>query len=192
MKTTIFGIIAVLIAIYTMALSLGIYNTQIRKNQLENSVSQIVKETLELAYPNGDESIVKEELINHIKSRLNNIDTTKVEVLAFDLEKGIISVKVTETYNQLSGREKIISLEKTAIMEKEVEQDTMQTVVFSINGEIYKQYQVITGEYCQIPKCKRDGFIGWKNANLQNSHIVNTEKIGPIYENVIYEGVLTQ
>ena len=119
MKNMILGIIGVFIAIYTIAIGIEIYNTQVRKNQLDNSVSRIVEEVLETYYK-GNDAQAKMVLEERIKDSLHTNAKLNIEIMAFDMEKGIISITVTEEYTQMNGTIRSESINKTAIMERAV------------------------------------------------------------------------
>lgn len=116
MKNTILGIVGVLITIYTIAIGMEAYNTQVRKNQLDNAVSRIVQEVLEAHYK-GSDAQAKAALQERIKESLHASAEPEIEILALDMEKGIISVTVTEQYKQMNGNVRTESVSKTAIVE---------------------------------------------------------------------------
>ena len=119
MKNMILGIIGVFIAIYTIAIGMELYNTQVRKNQLDNSISRIVEEVLETYYK-GSNAQAKSVLEQRIKDSLHTNAELNIEIMALDMEKGIISVSVTEEYTQMNGTTRRESVSKTAIMERTV------------------------------------------------------------------------
>ena len=66
---------------------------------------------------NAQAKIILEE---RIKESLHTNAKLKIEIMAFDMEKGIISVTVTEEYTQMNGITRTESVSKTAIMERTV------------------------------------------------------------------------
>ena len=118
MKNTILGIVGIFITIYTIAIGLEVYNIQVRKNQLDNSISRIVQKTLE-EYYQGDNTQAKQALERGIYESLHPNAKIEIEVLALDMKKGIISVVVTEEYRQMNGTIRREAVSKTAIMERE-------------------------------------------------------------------------
>lgn len=127
MKNTILGIVGIFITIYTIAISMELYNLQVRKNQLDNSVSRIVQKTLE-DYYQGDNIQAKQALERGIYESLHPSAKIELEILALDMEKGIISIVVTEEYRQMNGKIRTEGINKTAIMERDVE-DNYQTYI---------------------------------------------------------------
>lgn len=118
MKNTILGIVGIFITIYTIAIGLEVYNIQVRKNQLDNSISRIVQKTLE-EYYQGDNTQAKQALERGIYESLHPSAKIEIEVLALDMKKGIISVVVMEEYRQMNGTIRREAVSKTAIMERE-------------------------------------------------------------------------
>lgn len=120
MKNTILGILGVFIAIYTIAIGMEAYNAQVRKNQLDNTVSRVVQEVLEAHYT-GNDTQARQNLEERIHDSLHSDAEIKIEILALDMEKGIISIIVTEEYRQMNGNIRTESVSKTAIVEMCVE-----------------------------------------------------------------------
>lgn len=120
MKNTILGILGVFIIIYTIVIGMEVYNTQIRKNQLDNAVSKIVKDVLEVHYK-GSDTQAKQDLEKRIKESLHKNAEIEIEVLSLDMEKGVLSVTVRENYQQMNGRFRTESVNKTAIIERNAE-----------------------------------------------------------------------
>ena len=116
MKNTILGILGVFITIYTIAIGMEIYNIQVRKNQLDHAVSKIVKEVLEIHYK-GSDTQAKQDLEKRITESLHSNAEIKIQILELDMEKGILSVTVTEKYQQMNGTTRMESVNKTAIVE---------------------------------------------------------------------------
>lgn len=116
MKNTILGILGVFITIYTIAIGMEIYNIQVRKNQLDHAVSKIVKEVLEIHYK-GSDTQAKQDLEKRITESLHSNAEIKIQILELDMEKGVLSVTVTEKYQQMNGTTRMESVNKTAIVE---------------------------------------------------------------------------
>jgi hypothetical protein len=127
MKNAVLGIIGGLLIIYTAVIALTIYGIQTRKNEVENVLSQIVVDTLKEHYipeilrdtdyrpdlPTDIEAEIRDELALRITS---DTDVT-ITILACDMDKGILSVRVDETYYLFNGVERNYSHSKTAIVD---------------------------------------------------------------------------
>ena len=119
MKNVILGMIGILVTLYTLQIGLNILYFQTQKNQLEKQVSRIVKHTLEAEYGTGDEAVVKQMLIQEMKEAISDYEgNLEIEVQGMDLQKGLLSVRVTKRVEMLNGKEKTVVVEKTAIMER--------------------------------------------------------------------------
>lgn len=119
MKNIILGIIGVFITLYTLLHGLNLMYIQTQKNELENQVSRIVKNTLEAEYQSGDEVLVEHILLAEISSVISaKSGELEIIVQGIDLQKGFLSVKVIKRMELLNGKEKEIMVEKTAIMDR--------------------------------------------------------------------------
>ena len=120
MKNMILGLIGIFITFYTLLIGLNVLYVQTQKNELEKMVSRIVKNTLENEYQKGEAALVEQMLVQELTAVLSTErDRLEIEVQGIDLEKGLLSVKVTKYVEMLNGREKTIVVEKTAVMERD-------------------------------------------------------------------------
>lgn len=128
MKNVILGLVGSLIIVYTVALTLGIYNMNIRKNELENCVSAVLENVLTEYYEGylsmneamiPDANIVSKQVKDNIIQRVKNPEELVVDVIACDIKKGIISVRVNENFGLPGGIRKDISMKKTIIVDRE-------------------------------------------------------------------------
>lgn len=119
-KSIILGIIGVFITVYTMLIGLDVLSYQTNKNEIDKHLSRIMKHVLESEYQSGDETLAKQMILQELKDITSGEDEMEVEFQAIDLEKGLLSVKVTKNISMLSGKQKQIVVEKTAIIERVV------------------------------------------------------------------------
>lgn len=118
MKNAILGVLGACILFYTTLIGLGVYNTGVRKNEVDNILSQVVKQTLEEGYGQTNAKEWETKLKENILLRLGSDSDVEIVIDCMDLEKGIIHVMVQETFWQINGKRKILEWEKTAIMER--------------------------------------------------------------------------
>ena len=119
MKNIILGLIGVLITMYTLLIGLSILSFYTQKNALEKQVSRIVKNTLEIEFQNKDTVYVEQMLLQELNECVSGENARlQVEIRAMDLEKGILSVRVSKRVVMLNGKEREIVVEKTAIVER--------------------------------------------------------------------------
>ena len=118
MKNAILGVLGACILFFTTLIGLGVYNTGVRKNEVDNILSQVVKQTLEEGYGQTNAKEWETKLKENILLRLGSDSDVEIVIDCMDLEKGIIHVMVQETFWQINGKRKILEWEKTAIMER--------------------------------------------------------------------------
>ena len=119
MKNAIVGVIGAFLILYAVLIGLGVYNTRIRSEDMENILGQVLKQTLEEGYGQEQSVVTQETLENEIKQRIGDDSEVFVEIHCMDLEKGIISVTVRKRFVQINGREKELEWTKTAIMDRQ-------------------------------------------------------------------------
>jgi hypothetical protein len=127
MKNVVLGMIGGILIIYTAVIALTIYGIQARKNEVENVLSQVVVDTLKEHYvpemlrdldygPDSAESI-GEEIRRELDGRIMSDSEVTVTILSCDMDKGILSVRVDESYRLFNGTQRKWSFSKTAIVD---------------------------------------------------------------------------
>ncbi|MCI7321763.1 MAG: hypothetical protein MR508_00400 [Lachnospiraceae bacterium] len=118
MKNIILGFTGCMLAICMVISCLSIYSISVRKNELENCTSQVVEQNLKTYYRSGKESgEVVEALRQEFMLRLGSASQLSIDVKACDMEKGILSVRVSETFTLPGGQKKEVACAKTMIVE---------------------------------------------------------------------------
>lgn len=133
MKNMILGIFGGFMVIYIVALTLSIYSICVRKNEVENCLAASLESTMKRYYGNKmftvgnftqncdvDNNYIEDELICDIETRLQSDSKVDITIYVCDLEKGIISAKVEETFELPVGIEKNISCTKTIVADRRV------------------------------------------------------------------------
>ena len=120
MKSVVLTMVGVLIGVYTLISCFGIYSLAVRENALDEHVSRVLLRTLEREYGNTEEEAVKAALIEELASEEKTNSRIEVEVKYLDLKKGIIQVLVQEYFHQVNGKERVISCEKTVLLDAKV------------------------------------------------------------------------
>lgn len=192
MKNVILGVIGVFITLYTLLIGLNILTVQSHKNQLEKHLSRIVKNVLESAYQTEETEAIKQMLLEEITDSISSSNEVTIEIQEMDLHKGILSVKVIDQITTITGAKKEIVVEKTAIMDKVATQFETATVTFWVGEEVYKEYQIVKGNKCPVPKAPTElsqtgNFLGWREFGTEE--IITTEQLNEIWENRVYEAV---
>lgn len=129
MKNILLGLIGVMITVYTLLIGLNILTVQSHKNQLERNLSRVVKNVLEGEYEQPSEESILQMIQEEVSDVMQEKGKREVEILALDLQKGILSVRVTEYITTIVGTQKEIVIEKTALVERSAD--------FLIGGEFH-------------------------------------------------------
>lgn len=131
MKNTVLGIIGCLIAVYTAMLSLSVYNVCVRRNQMEKTLSSVLRCAMESYYePNMyivdketvDNYEVKKAIISDLEERFTADGEVDAMVYVCDMQKGIISAGVEEEFNLPIGITKKISCKKIILADQPMEE----------------------------------------------------------------------
>ena len=179
MKNVILGVFGGILTLYMVVISLCLYGIQTRKNEVENMLSQVVEGVLTAHYvpeplrtPQTEtlsQEAVKKEVEEEIRMRISSDTQTGVSVLACDLDKGILSVQVTGSFELPGGFHKTFLFSKTAIMDRQAEEEPLSCIRFQVDGGDYKVFTLRPGEKYPVPKEPEGTFLGWQAAQ-GNSH----------------------
>lgn len=129
MKNVILGMIGMLIALYTAVIALGIYGIYARKDELDNSLAEVMESVMQQHYRSaglaeftGEErdaaavnAAVESEIREELALRLASDSRIEVHIVACDMEQGILAVLVSESFRQINGKERVIGAEKVLI-----------------------------------------------------------------------------
>lgn len=186
-KNIILGAIGIFITMYTLFICINIFSIIVESNKLEKRVSRALENVLETYDKNADVVEAKAQLKDDIcmNDRDENI---VIDIAEFDLEKGIISVDVRKKIKLVTGKAKVLSCEKTALIDKWVVRHPSVTVAFYVGESLYKQYQLTKGEVCPMPKDPEGSFVGWLAADASNQEFIG--QIGEVWENQMYYAVI--
>lgn len=119
MKNAVLGIIGSGMLLYLLLLSVSLYSISSRENELDNCLSQIVEDTLVQFYQRDEvteeklEAFVEQSLSTRIKSESD----VEFQIVAWDMERGLLSIWVEEKYVLPTGKEKVLRVQKTAVVD---------------------------------------------------------------------------
>ena len=151
MKGVILFVFGLMVTLYCISAAVSVCSYGVRKNALESRISGILEHTLSEEYGVGDEADVRENLLEELMLGKAATGNRAAEITALDLEKGIIGVRVTETYPQMNGKEKEIVCEKLILVDRVQPQEDRVKVEFWIGDTIYKEYEVEKGQNFRMP-----------------------------------------
>lgn len=123
MKQAAFGIGAGLMMVFILTILMAGSSQSTRETELKKSLSMAMESTMEQVYLDADYEInSKEELVaDFIEALLMQVDSDasiEVNPLCVDLEHGIFSVEVIETFRYSTGKEGRVSCVKTMVLDR--------------------------------------------------------------------------
>lgn len=178
MKNVIIAVGLVLVLILSAFISLTVYSHNSRQNEVEEALTVAVEQALENLMIDKQYTINnQEEFVADFTQRLilgiDSESTITVNILAVDIDKGLLDVEVVEEYTQLNGSVGTASYRKTVILETVVEDATAyHSVTFLVESgygsgilEKYKEFTISHGSGVIFPGAKptMEGhtFKGW-------------------------------
>ncbi|MCI8483449.1 MAG: InlB B-repeat-containing protein [Lachnospiraceae bacterium] len=170
MKHTIYGISLAVITMLVVAVVMGLSGRNVRRNEMETALNAAAEQSLEqLKMKKGYKIETYQELIADFNQSLflqmESDSDIRVEVLAADIEKGLLDVRITEDYYNILGKKEQAICRKSVILEEYTEKRPYHKVTFLVDGEVYDQYTICEGETCvqpQNPKKENKTFCYWK------------------------------
>jgi len=187
MKNVILTVIGLCIVLLTITISFSVFSIQKRKTELEDVVARVTLSVLEEYYTKTDTKRAKWTLYQGITNNLAADAEVNIVIQEMDLQKGILSVKVEERFQQFNGKIKTLVCEKTVLMEKRVPEEAKVYVRFMVGKELYKEFELGKGEICPIPKLPDERILGW--AEHENRDVLTSE-IGRVWEDKIYVAIM--
>ena len=131
MRNIIFGMIGTVMLGYSVLICFCIYGIQLREHEMNNRISQVVAANLEAYYVPDflrEEGYadklpgIEQRVRNQVNQELEACSTFDSEihsqVTCLDLDKGILSVVVEESYGIPTGNTMTRQYSRTAIMER--------------------------------------------------------------------------
>ncbi len=186
MKNIILTMIAVALLFYTIGIGFSVMAVQVRKNSLEQHVSRIAERALKEGYKSKDREGTTALILKDLHLALGKDAEFHLEILAMDLEKGLLSIGIEEQYKQFNGKERSLRVEKTVLMERRILEEANISVRFVAGGRLYKEYTLVSGENCPLPKLP-EGYRGWRRLGGQFEEPVSS--IENVREGATYEAV---
>lgn len=119
MKQTVYGIILAIIFIITLACNMTVSGRNVRQNELDQALNRAIKQAVETLV---DSAVSNEELAADLaEGILTGIESDadiKIDVIACDASKGILSVRTTAFYKHINGKKGTVTAERTVILEE--------------------------------------------------------------------------
>ncbi len=189
MKNIALGIINIILGTLTLMIVMSVYGRMNRSMEMQSSLSSVVEETVENMTVNPKYTIHNTnewfaDFVQNLSVRLDTQSDITVEIMQCNKEKGILSVKVTETYLHPNGKQGTVVCERNVILNK-LQEDAPEryTVAFYVGTELYKEYSVWEENKINVPASPQNvtgTFHGWVD---EHGNTVDFSQ--PITENVI-------
>lgn len=173
MKNIIITITFVVMTIMTLFIVESLHAKEYRTVELSEAVDNALIATMNNVAGNKCYTIgSNEEFVEDFKQILmTSVDSASeldIEVLNADYEKGILSVKVTENYEYLNGRQGNVTKTATVLLDQKQQEKNYYTVKYYVGDSLYKSYHLVEGTAIIVPKnpeLEGMSFVCWKNKN---------------------------
>ena len=173
MKNIIITITFVVMTIMSLFIVESLQTKEYRTVELSEAVDNALIATMNNVAGNKCYTIgSNEEFVEDFKQILmTSVDSASeldIEVLNADYEKGILSVKVTENYEYLNGRQGNVTKTATVLLDQKQQEKNYYTVKYYVGDSLYKSYPLVEGTAIIAPKnpeLEGMSFVCWKNKN---------------------------
>lgn len=173
MKNITITITFVVMTIMTLFIVESLHAKEYRTVELSEAVDNALIATMNNVAGNKCYTIgSNEEFVEDFKQILmTSVDSASeldIEVLNADYEKGILSVKVTENYEYLNGRQGNVTKTATVLLDQKQQEKNYYTVKYYVGDSLYKSYQLVEGTAIIVPKnpeLEGMSFVCWENKN---------------------------
>lgn len=181
MKNVILIVINMMIAVLTFAILMTLDARIARQQELTSNLSSVTEEVIENLmqkdnYEISDYNCFISDLVENLTITLDTESDIVIKIMKADIQKGILSLEVTEKYRHLNGKVGMVSCQKTIIFNQLVETEQVSYKVrFYLSKEellsqrnCYKVYTITSGDKILQPKMPvKDDYIfkGWYDKN---------------------------
>ena len=108
MKHMVFGVLSGGIVILFVVMLLTMQHKNVRKEELEQSLTEAMETTLQMVQADADRDYTSEDmrtlLIRNLVPQMNSDSELTVRMIAADAEKGLLSVEVEEHFSYPGGK----------------------------------------------------------------------------------------
>ena len=174
MKHAIWGFFMVLVALIIILIIMTITGRMQRNTEVNSTISEAVEQSVNAvmnnkAYTIDDkDEFVADVLQNLLNTYENDADIT-IKIATADKEKGLLGIKVIETFKKPNHGITEDSYEKVVLLEATKEQSTYTVMFFTEDGSIFQKASMNGGETVILPTMKPEGYTGWGKLNNDGS-----------------------
>lgn len=172
MKKVVALICGVTTLIIIMLILLTIQGRDIRQTELDNAVDSSMEKAMSMLYAeDGLAPETNDELValfmEALVVQIDSASDLEVDILAVDVEKGLLSVEAKLIYTHPIGTQGVVTCMRTAIKDQYWDSGLVGdfSVTFLVDEEIFKSYTFSSGQgYIDpgVPEKEGYTFLGWK------------------------------
>lgn len=180
MRNIVMGICSLGIFFLVLMIGLTISGRQKRASELDTALNLAMEQALQMLVYNDDSGPKSDEELcavfeNLFLAQLSANASYQIEVLDVSAQRGILSVRVTETYAHLNGRTGHISLQKMAVCDQVTQEDLYgkRNLTFYVGEQIYRQYELDAGSALTVPRTPfkdNEVFAGWQDMESKEAY----------------------
>ncbi|MEF9916063.1 MAG: hypothetical protein RSD97_06435 [Lachnospiraceae bacterium] len=192
MRNAVIGFISLIILVISGLSILTIHNKSIRENELDTNLGMAMEQSLasfamdkEYVLQKKSEDLLVADMIQNLLLKTTSNSEFTVHVLTANTQKGILDVKVVETFPQFGGIKGHAYCRKTVVLEEyKNKKEEFFPVSFIVFDQCVKSVWVYGGSTLQYqepisPKQNGNDFLGWK-----------LEDTGKIYKDISFITVI--
>lgn len=183
MKKVVALICGITTLIIILLILLTVQGRDIRQTELDNAVDSSMEKAMSMLYAeDGLAPETNDELValfmEALVVQIDSLSDLEVDVLAVDVEKGLLSVEARLIYTHPIGTKGVVTCMRTAIKDQYWDSGIVGdfSVTFLVDEEVFKNYTFTSGQgYIDpgVPEKEGYSFVGWKVIGTDDSEIVD-------------------
>lgn len=169
MKAGIITFISILILLLTGSIIYTVSGRNIRKSELEKSLSNAIEQTMKVkyldqTYPIRDQDELIADLTGNLFAQITSDADIDIHIKNIDFENGCMDVEAVEHFKYFNGNEGKIAVRKTVIFEQfQDPNDKFYQVRFlNKDGSLFRQIQVYHEGRLTAPQPEPANLIRWE------------------------------
>lgn len=123
MKQMVFGLIAVTMVVLFLTIIITVHGRTLRSSEVSQSLSEAMQTTMnhllsQNSYSISDTDEFVADFLEAFLMQVNSDSDITVHILEADVQKGLLSVEVVETYTHPNGEKGQVSACRTILLDK--------------------------------------------------------------------------
>lgn len=177
MKHTVYGISLAALAMAVVAILLGASGKSVRENEIETALNTAIEQALEQiteeGHGAGDDRGLIGDFNQLLLQQVESDSEIQVEILTADVKRGVLDVRITDTYQNILGQERKIVCRKLSFRKRiQRRKDTIRLLLlqmerFTINIPYMKEQ----GLFClaRRRKAEKSFVTGRSRGKIRNA-----------------------